>query len=85
MAPPPIVLEFGTPSAIVSPSLAPANAKSALLQTPGFNAGKVGLKVNGRCSRIGVPPLPMAIVPVVARFPEKKVGPLGFEPRTKGL
>ena len=68
MVPPPVVRAFGTPSASVSPSLAPLNVKFADAQVNAFSAGKLGLKVLERCSMIGVP-LPIVVVPVMLTFP----------------
>lgn len=64
--PPPVIRAEGTPRPVVSPSLAPANAKDAVAQAAGFKAGKAGLKVIERCSLMGVLPLPRVTVPVAA-------------------
>src|SRR5437870_12592427 len=69
MVPPSVVLAFGTPSARVSPSLAPVRPRFAGRQVDGFNAGKLGLKVAERCSTIGVPP-PIVVEPPLLKLPE---------------
>jgi len=73
MVPPPVVLAFGTPSARVSPSLAPLNVKFADMQVDGFRAGNVGFKVFERCSTIGVP-LPIVTGPLEFADPVDRAG-----------
>src|SRR5579864_177230 len=63
------IIALGTPSAIVSPSLAPGNVNVRAAQALGFNGPKLGLNVIDRCSSMGVPPVPIVTDPLAATSP----------------